>query len=107
MSETNADHAAILTGDDGRTYYSTEQWARTHIETFAHAAAVLSAPLVVDLPPDITPEILTWALRIAAAEFARRDLSVGYVDRIGTGRACAELYADCPPHVVEALRRLK
>ena len=74
-----------------------------------HAAAILSAPGVVDLDPEHTAEILTWALRIAAAEVRFKDArwtSGPDVDERHL-RAANDAYEACPPHVREALKRVQ
>jgi hypothetical protein len=99
---TNAECAHWLNGQEA-TYDCLDP---DDIAAFSHAAAVLSAPLVVDLPPDSTPEILTWALRIARSA----DAYVSAEQWIGLSNPgwihLTNTVLSCPPHVAEALRRL-
>jgi hypothetical protein len=89
MSETNANCACLL-----RMFSQVDPGG---IEpAMLHAAAVkqMSAPGVVDLPPEHTAEILTWALRIAGAATTPDCWSRNTFDAV----------RDCPPHVRKALR---
>ena len=95
MSETNADCAYLL-----RMFTQVDPGA---IEpSMLHAAAVLSAPGVVDLDPDHTAEILTWALEFCRLDRLAMENYGPYFLKYDQMRA--DHYDACPPHVRDALR---
>jgi hypothetical protein len=94
MSETNANHAAVLA--DAAYDYCDGDDERGALK---YAAAVLSAPGVVDLNPAHTAEILTQFRYIAHLALAAFDDPSDFNDSM-----LYQALIDLPPHVREALR---
>jgi hypothetical protein len=95
---TNADHAAVLENipEEEDCFHDYE------CEAIDHAAAILSAPGVVDLDPEHTAEILTWALEFCRLDRLAMENYGPYFLKYDQMRA--DHYDSCPPHVREALR---